>query len=272
MATTARRRLRMQVRATPEKGAGTGTAVVSTYDLAYEIGWGWTEVILPGCFKQSIAAHKAISIFYNHNWDGGPIGSGIATENGTNLTVDFQLYLDRGDLVGRVYQAMLDGALEEWSVGFWAEQVTSRSDLPQCDLIVQGDLAEASVCVRGANPETGTLELAGRKGWVMGNEAERKREVARLRARLSVRSRGTKSCPATPSCGHPATVHEDVDEGDNIGPCSTPGCDCPGALNNGGEEGDPGENESAKRAQLRLMGTPHGRRVLMAVARSRRRR
>lgn len=176
----------MKVRATPEKGEGTGEAVVSTYELDYEVGFGWTERILPGCFADSIAAHPTIPIFYNHEWDAGPIGSGQATEDGNQLTVAFALYLGQGDLVGRVYQAMQDKALEEWSIGFWAEEITWDKDEPTCDQITQGDLAESSVCVRGANPATGTLDLNGRAGWIDGDEDVRKKEVARLRSKFNV--------------------------------------------------------------------------------------
>jgi HK97 family phage prohead protease len=172
-----KRRLRMQVRATPGQGAGTGQAVVSTLNLAYDIGYGYTEMVLPGAFAASIAAHPTIPIFYNHSWDTGPVGVGKPSEQGNKLIVDFELFLGKGDLVDRVYQAMSDEALTEWSVGFWAEEITVDQANPKCDMIAKGDLAEASVCVRGANPETGTLELAGRSGWLMGDEHERRREV-----------------------------------------------------------------------------------------------
>lgn len=188
-----KRRLRMKVRATPENGPGTGQAVVSTYELEYDIGWGWTEQIMAGCFTDSIAAHPTIPIFYNHDWYGAPIGSGQPTEAADNkLVVDFRLYLNMGDLVDRVYQAMIDEALEEWSIGFWAEEITWDKDNAMCDQIAQGDLAEASVCVRGANPETGTLELSGRSGWLMGEEKDRQAEVSRLRSRFNVPDLGRR--------------------------------------------------------------------------------
>jgi HK97 family phage prohead protease len=184
----AKRRIRMQVRATPDAGDGTFEAVVSTYELEYEVGYGWTEQILAGCFADSISAHPTIPIFYNHNWDGAPIGSGKPTENGSKLTVAGRLYLEIGDpLVARVYQAMQDEALEEWSIGFWPEQINWDSDNPRCDMIAKGDLAESSVCVRGANPDTGTLELnARRMAWIEGNEEARQLEVSRLRQRFHV--------------------------------------------------------------------------------------
>ena len=177
-----KRRVRMQVRATPGQGKGTGQAVVSTFNLEYRIGFGFSEQVLPGAFADSIAAHPTIPIFYNHDWAGAPIGSGRPKEQGNQLLVDFRLYLGQSDLVDRVYQAMIDEALEEWSIGFWAETITTTNENPKCDQIAQGDLAEASVCVRGANPVTGTLELAGKTGWLMGNEREQKAEVDRIRA------------------------------------------------------------------------------------------
>ncbi len=179
-----KRRVRMQVRATPGKGAGSGQAVVSTYNLEYPIGFGWSEQILPGAFAESISVHSTIPIFYNHDWDSGPIGMGRPTERASDLIVDFELYLDQGDLVNRVYKAMNDEALTEWSVGMWAEEITTDIQKPKLDQIAKADLAEASVCVRGANPETGTLELAGRSGWLEGTEAERRREVETVKRSL----------------------------------------------------------------------------------------
>lgn len=198
-----KRRLRMKARATPENGPGTGQALVSTLNLEYDIGWGWTEMIMSGCFDDSIAAHPQIPIFYNHDWYGAPIGLGKPKVDGDQLLVDFNLYLGMGDLVDRVYQAMIDEALEEWSIGFWAEEITWDKDNDRCDQISQGDLAEASVCVRGANPETGTLDLSGKPGWLMGDEKERQAEVSRLRSRFNVpdldRRRGAIAIMHTPT-------------------------------------------------------------------------
>ena len=171
----------MKVRATPGQGVGTGRAVVSTLDLEYDVGYGWSELVLPGAFADSIAAHPTIPIYHQHDWLAGPIGVGNPKEDGNQLVVDFHLYLGQGDLVDRVYQAMIDEALEEWSVGFYADEITSTKDKPMCDQIAKGDLAEASVCVRGANPETGTLELANRAAWLTGTAAERRREVEVLK-------------------------------------------------------------------------------------------
>lgn len=276
-----KRRIRMEVRATPGQGDGTYEAVVSSYELEYEIGWGWTEQILAGCFEDSIAAHPTIPTFYQHEWSAGPIGSGQPAEAKTNLVVKGRLYLGMGHLVDRVYQAMLDEALEEWSIGFWPEQITWDSDNPQCDAIVSGDLAEASVCVRGANPETGTLELNSRKAWVMGDEPVRRAEVDRLRKRYNVPDLGRRRSDDTgeeAAAGHDhehthadGTVHTHQHthsagnyEHDASDPEVTHAHDHPDGPGDEGEGEDPGDNESSRARTVRLMSTPLGRRILAA--------
>lgn len=221
----------MKARATPDAGDGTFEAVVSTYNVEYDVGWSWTEQILPGCFADSIAAHPTIPIFYNHNWDGGPIGRAAPTEGATSLSVAGQLYLGQGDLVGRVYQAMLDEALEEWSIGFWAEEITWDKADPDLDSIAKGDLVEASVCMRGANPETGTTEPAARaQVYIAGDEKAREREVMRVRSVVEDLGgpppRRRSSAADCSACDHPADLHNDTADGDNTGACTSPGCDC----------------------------------------------
>ncbi|MDQ1426625.1 MAG: hypothetical protein QOK39_101 [Acidimicrobiaceae bacterium] len=211
------RRHRLQVRATPGDGPGTFAAVVSTYNTAYEIGWGWTEMILEGCFADSIDAQDGvIPIFYTHDWPGGPIGVSTDIEETTELTVRGKLYLDLAERVAVLYQAMLDNALREWSIGFWPESITSDKDHPLCDQIAKGDLAESSLCVRGANPDTGTAELNHRDqcGWIDGNEAEQRKEVTRLRKLYAVPDLGRRrhaDPPATRDDSETATIVEQID-------------------------------------------------------------
>lgn len=175
----------MKVRATPDEGEGTFEAKVSTYGLAYDVGWGWTEKILPGAFAESIEQHSTIPVFYTHDWAAGPLGVGKPVESDDMLTVAGKLYLGMAERIDVIYQAMLDEALEEWSIAFWPETITNDKDEPNCDQIVKGDLAEASVCVRGANPETGTLELR-QQAYIDGDAREREREVVRLRSLFTV--------------------------------------------------------------------------------------
>jgi HK97 family phage prohead protease len=179
----AKRRIKAEVRATPEAGEGTFEAIVSVYNLAYEIGWGWKERILPGCFAESLAANDGIiPIFYEHDWDAAPIGDAVAEENSVGLLVRGQLYLGLGDVVDRVYRAMVAKALREYSIGFWPEEITWDKDEPEIDNIAKGDLAEASVVVRGANPSTETLDLRSQLVWIDGGRDVAEHEVARMRS------------------------------------------------------------------------------------------
>ena len=275
MSDLVKRRLRMQVRATPDQGAGTFEAVVSTYELEYDIGWGWTEQIQAGCFADSIKAHPTIPIFYNHQWEAGPIGSGQPVEQGDKLVVAGALYLGQGHLVDRVYQAMIDNALEEWSIGFWPEEMSWTEDNPTCDVIVAGDLAEASVCVRGANPDTGTVDLAGKPAWIAGDERTREREVMRIRSLAGgAPPRRRSDDPAGHEHEHKhsdGSVHSHSHthgagnyEHDAADPEITHEHGHPdnGDGDGGGSE-DPGPDESERAAgAARLMSTPWGRELL----------
>jgi hypothetical protein len=75
-------------------------------------------------------------------------------------------------------------------------------------------------------------------------------------AKSSPRRRAGKVCPG---CQHPTNVHGNTEEADNVGPCGTPGCDCPG-VPDGGLGEDPADNESSK---------PRRRRPLPVTGKSR---
>jgi HK97 family phage prohead protease len=182
----AKRAMRMKVRATPDAGEGTFEAKVSTYNLEYDIGWGWTEKILPGCFADSISEHPNQPTFYEHVWALGPVGVHKPEERDEDLIVRGHLYLGMDSRIDVVYQSMLDEALQEWSIAFWPETIITDKENPYCDQIAKGDLAEASICVRGANPDTETLDLRGQPAWIVGDDRDREREVARLRSIFNV--------------------------------------------------------------------------------------
>jgi HK97 family phage prohead protease len=176
--------MRASVRATPDVGEGTFEAIVSSYAETYEIGWGWTERIVAGCFADSIAEHPTIPICWNHQWSAGPIGHGAAQELDLGLIVRGELYLDLDPLVQRVWRSMVARAVEEWSIAFFPERIVNDEEEPYCDLIERGDLIEATACFRGANPGTETLDLRGAP--VVTVDGDAKAEVVRLRKLFSV--------------------------------------------------------------------------------------
>lgn len=159
------RRLPVRVRLLEGDDVAPGSfeCIASQYDVEYDIGWGWTEMIKPGAFAESIAAHPVIPVFWQHAWTLGPIGSARPDEQSDHLHAVGRLYLDMGDLVQRVYEGMKDEALEEWSVGYYEDEILNSKDMPNCDQILKGDLAEISNVVRGANPETETVDLRTRR-------------------------------------------------------------------------------------------------------------
>lgn len=153
------RRLPVTFRAEPELGEGVVVGYVTKYDVEYQIGFSTRERIASGAFDESLAGQTSLPIFWEHDWAAGPIG--ITTNAGGDddgVRVEAQLFLD--DPRGRsVWRAMEAGALREWSVGYYPQEIVIDEEDPGLETITRGDLAEASVVVRGANPDTETVEV-----------------------------------------------------------------------------------------------------------------
>jgi HK97 family phage prohead protease len=142
---------------------GAFTALVSDYTVTYDIGWGWQERILAGCFAASIAREPVKPINWEHRWAMGPIGDANFSELEVGLLARGVLYIAEDPLVARIYRSMKAGATDEWSIGFmaaWAD-IANSDDEPYVDQIQLGDLVEASAVYRGACPTTKTLDLRG---------------------------------------------------------------------------------------------------------------
>lgn len=139
------------------EGEGRARALVTTFDRAYGIGPRTTETITRSTF-----ADGPVPIYFQHGHSEVPVGHATATaaERGTELDVQFYLDTERGLAT---YRAMNAGALKEWSVGFTAGPdditVTRGADGTVNERIDRGDLLEVSVVLRGANPNTETLEV-----------------------------------------------------------------------------------------------------------------
>lgn len=154
-----------RVRALPEVGEGVVEAVTSVFSLEYDIGWGWREVIEPGAFDESIGAQESIPIFWEHAWRDPDAVIGHTMEidaDASRLRIQAQLYVDDPG-VKKIWRAMDAKALREWSIGYYAEEISWTAEDPMLDHIEKGDLAECSVVVRGANPETETLDVRNRR-------------------------------------------------------------------------------------------------------------
>lgn len=157
------RRFGVELRAAASDDAPEGVleGYATVYDVGYGIGWGITEQIAPACFDLSIAEQNGIiPIFYMHDWD-NPIGHATVTSDAKGVRVVATLYIEVNERAMSVWLAAKAGALREWSIGFYPQVIEISVDADGDDLetITQADLAEASIVVRGANPETEMIDV-----------------------------------------------------------------------------------------------------------------
>lgn len=183
-----RRLRRVEIRSTPELGDGTFTALVADYTSdAYPVGNGFSERLLPGCFAEFCASQQRSQtrtpVNWEHDWKAGPVGSAVVSETPAGLIAQGQLYIGLSERARVIYQAMLDGAIQEWSVGFMALAFRNNPAEPRCETVAKGDLLEFSACHRGLNPGTSTLDLRSLPiAEFEGSPEEAEREVIRIRS------------------------------------------------------------------------------------------
>lgn len=169
------RYLPVEFRAAPELGEGVVVGLVTKYDVEYRIGYSLKEKIAAHAFDGSIKAQESFPIFYQHAWSAStpqpPIG--FATMRGTKEGVEATatLFIEDDPAARAVYRAMQVKALREWSIGFMPTTITRDPDDPDLEIIEAGELIEASIVVRGANPETETVEVRTEKEPPEGEQA-----------------------------------------------------------------------------------------------------
>lgn len=139
-----------------DKEEGVVRGYVTTFDDPYAIGHKRSEVIKRGAFDVT----RAIPLMFEHDHAAGPIGvSRSLTEDDKGLLAEFELFRDveRGRAV---WLAMRAGALQEFSIGFYADKVETRSaDGKEIEDIEKGTLVEVSSVLKGANPNTETVSV-----------------------------------------------------------------------------------------------------------------
>ena len=143
-------------------------ALVSAYNVDYRMGWSTMHRILPGAFAKSLARGSNVPMFWQHNWSWSeqpPIGVAVASEALNGLMIEGEFFLDTES--GRsVFNAIKAKALREWSIGYritdWVIEGSDDDDAMEVIQIREAELLEASSVLRGANPETDTLEAASK--------------------------------------------------------------------------------------------------------------
>lgn len=159
---------------------GSFEALVSAYGVEYPVGFGFTEQIEPGAFAAGVG--KVVPVFFEHHWSDGPVGSGVVADSAGGAVVRGTLYVDTSERSRVVHRAMLDGALDRWSVAFYPLRIATETGKPLAERIVEADLIEASVVLRGANPDASTVDVRSRSGVRLPRKvpAERRRVTEEL--------------------------------------------------------------------------------------------
>lgn len=131
------------------------------YDEQYRVGAGITESISQRAFDRSITERGGvIPVFWAHGWkknNDTPIGHAEVREDATGLHTTAYLYIEDEPRVRSLYNAVVSGAIREWSVGFLptdAGIVATRTATGVNEDIVDADLIETSLALKGMNPGT----------------------------------------------------------------------------------------------------------------------
>lgn len=159
----------VEIRALPDEGEGVFEAYVTKYKVPYKIGYWGKEQIEPGCFDESIAENPKIPVFWMHAWrDGLLIGDADASSDDVGVIAKGQLWMDIDVLAQKVWRGMMSGAIREWSIGYFVSIVEFDESDEDLEHILKGELIEASSVVRGANPETETIDVRAMLRSVLG--------------------------------------------------------------------------------------------------------
>lgn len=167
-----RRLLRAEVHTLGEIGEGIVECYASVFDVEFMEGSSFFRRkvrIEKGAFEESLESHDSFPVMWEHDWDAGPIGHSLEDkEDDHGLWGRIQLYID-SDRGRNIWRSMEAGALLEWSIGFYplVEEIQKRkkneddNDSEEETIVIykKVDLAERSVVVRGANPDTETITV-----------------------------------------------------------------------------------------------------------------
>lgn len=163
---------RGQVRAVGEQGT------VEVLAVAYGVVDDYGSLWVPGVFTKSLA-QRMPTFAWAHSWD-EPIGRGIDSREDPAVGQYVTLRLDLDDDVPRARQAykqMQSGTLDDVSVGFWPRDVREPTDDERRDypgvreVIVEADLDEVSVVLRGAVPGAKVGSVRDARGQVVPEDA-----------------------------------------------------------------------------------------------------
>lgn len=132
---------------------GTFEAIVSVFGNVDSVG----DVMERGSFARSIEERGLPHLYWNHDWDAGPVGETLeARETDEGLLIKARLFLEADDpYVRRVHAALKSGNRSEFSFAFipkaWEHE---DRDGHRVRKLTDVELFEVSAVVLGANPAT----------------------------------------------------------------------------------------------------------------------
>lgn len=146
----------------PDAPAGVLVGYATVFDTEYPILYGLIESITAGAFDESLKERDGIlPVFYEHDWR-EPIGYANAESDDRGVKVETTLFIDDVERSRAVWLGAKAGALREWSIGYLPTTIRIAKDegeRAEVEHIDKGELLEASVVVKGANPGTEMLNV-----------------------------------------------------------------------------------------------------------------
>lgn len=154
----------VKMRALPD-GKGAFEALGAAYGVTYDTFDWWRgegkERLAPGVFAESIAEKSTLPVFWLHGWELAPVGDTKAHESDKGAVFPGQFYIE-DSMANRVYRGVGSGALDEWSIGWIAEDThIEKENGEDVEVADRGRLIELSSVVLGANPGTETISVRG---------------------------------------------------------------------------------------------------------------
>jgi HK97 family phage prohead protease len=138
-------------------GEGKFDALVSTFGTTDSQG----ESLDQGAFKDTLSQSGGdVPILWDHQWDDiwSHIGSAKAEENDQGLVVHAQLDLDN-PTAAQAFKLLQSGRVKEFSIGGFEDPQDRTTDDNGVTHVSKFDLAEVSLTLRGANPDTQLLDV-----------------------------------------------------------------------------------------------------------------
>lgn len=153
-----RRRSFSIVRTRAATTLGKLSGVASAYGVDYSIGAGLKERIAAGAFADSIAERPNVPLFLGHDWL-NPIGVAALSDSPAGLLFDADVFSEN-ERARSVYEAAKANALDNVSIGFYPETITTNANEPDVEIVERGTVVEVSIVVKGANPSAHVQKVA----------------------------------------------------------------------------------------------------------------